>query len=207
MQLSGFCVGALAIAATVILFHSSARADTYQIYDLGGAYRTDLIGITPSGGTVVLYSNVSNLYQTFVDGVTTGFSTDRPSFTFDNGTPCTVSIGSSHSTDAVCNNGREVFAYNPNHIGASAFYDGTDLATDGVGGGGDVFDAILNASGDFVLIEGETANDASGEIDEYVDLSTSPVPEPSGIVLLGTGMLGFAGLTRRRLFAKSATQS
>ncbi|HKR28415.1 MAG TPA: PEP-CTERM sorting domain-containing protein [Acidobacteriaceae bacterium] len=206
MKLSEFWFGALAIAATVVLFHSSARADTYQIYDLGSAYRTDLSGITPSGGTVVLYSNVSNLYQTFVDGVSTGFTTARPSFTFDNGTPCTVSIGSSHATDAVCNNGREVFAYNPNHIGGSAFYDGTDLAADGAGGG-DVFDAILNASGDFVLTEGETANDASGEIDEYVDLSTSPVPEPSGIVLLGTGMLGLAGLTRRRLFAKSATRS
>ena len=40
---------------------------------------------------------------------------------------------------------------------------------------------------------------SSDEIGDTVQVATSPIPEPSSIVLLGTGVLGIAGLIGRRL--------
>jgi hypothetical protein len=41
----------------------------------------------------------------------------------------------------------------------------------------------------------------TGSLDLSASYSTSPVPEPSSLMLLGTGILGAAGMLRRRLFA------
>jgi hypothetical protein len=41
----------------------------------------------------------------------------------------------------------------------------------------------------------------TGSLDLSASYSTSPVPEPSSLMLLGTGILGAAGTLRRRLFA------
>jgi hypothetical protein len=56
----------------------------------------------------------------------------------------------------------------------------------------------LNASGDFVFVDGKTVSDASGEWYEYIDLTTRATPEPTSIFLLGTGVFAALGPMRRQ---------
>jgi hypothetical protein len=51
----------------------------------------------------------------------------------------------------------------------------------------------MNASGDFVWADGREE-----DFFEAIDLTTAPTPEPSSILLIGTGALFAAGAMRRR---------
>jgi hypothetical protein len=203
----------LAIASVVFTTPATAHADTYKRFDLGNfANQRVLAGITASG-TVVFFDNSEGLcgfgnfgcFETWVDGAFEGYSATDPGFTYDNGTGCTpftIPPVSTGSTRGVCNNGHEVYAYKRGVGPMQGFYDGPYLnnVADRAGGG-EVFQADLNASGDFVLVDGlnPSMDDASGEWYEYIDLSTDTVPEPASIFLLGTGALAALGSMRRRL--------
>jgi hypothetical protein len=206
----------LAIASVVFTTPAPAHADTYKRFDLGNfANQRFPIGITASSTVVFVdmggiggpcsSNSFDDCFETWVDGTRITFSPTDPGFTYDNGTGCTpftIPSVSTGSTRGVCNNGHEVYAYKRGVGPMQGFYDGPYLnnVADRAGGG-EVFQVDLNASGDFVLVEGlnPSMDDASGEWYEYIDLSTDTVPEPASIFLLGTGALAALGSMRRRL--------
>src|SRR5579875_2223304 len=92
----------LAITLAIGLFAiPAAHADTYQIFDLGSATRTDIVGITASGTAVLVYnvpvgaplcavSGICYEYETWTNGVMVNESPTAPDFVYDNGAPCTA---------------------------------------------------------------------------------------------------------------------
>lgn len=111
------------------------------------------------------------------------FSEDVTSLTFD-----ALTSGSVSSITALMfKDGVEV---------GSDTFDTAELSTSPFGEGrvtlsGD-FDFITLSNNDFDLM-------ALDNFDAVADPPAAITPEPSGIVLLGTGLLGFAGIVRRRL--------
>jgi hypothetical protein len=202
----------LAIVAVLFTTPATAHADTYQIFDLGNADRTDIIGITTSGTVVLLFnvpvgaplcqvSHICQEYETWVNGVMVNDSPTAPNFVYDNGTPC-VPDESSPLVDfssSVCNNGHEVYTTGPTTAAPYTYatFTGPDVT--------DLFalfpiaveDVNLNSSGDFVYNRSHPTG-GSGELLEAIDLTTDQVPEPGSILLLGTGILTALSFPRRQ---------
>jgi hypothetical protein len=190
---SWFTVSSIAIAVAMFLTASTARADTYQIYDLGDANDRTPTGIDASGA-VVIADGLHFTYTIFVDGgEISESSTPPPLFAYDNGTPCSPALSSGMTVigKAACNGGYEVFG--GQYLDAArGIYTGPDPADFLQAGTVDVL--LLNSSGDFVWADGRDEENF-----EAIDLTSSQVPEPSSIFLLSTGLFAISGL-RRRLF-------
>jgi hypothetical protein len=194
MKLARFWINPLAIAAVVILLNFPARADTYQIYDLGDGNFYTPIGIDNSGA-VVIENDSNSTYSLFVDGMgVSESSTPPPLFVYDNGTPCSPVLDSGMSLNgkASCNGAYEVFggAYLDANKG---IYTGPGPADFLQAGTVDIL--VLNSSGDFAWTDGRDEENF-----EAIDLTSDQVPEPSSLILLGTGLLAAAGM-RRHLFS------
>jgi hypothetical protein len=190
---SWFAVSSIAIAVAMFLTASTARADTYQIYDLGDGNAHTPTGIDASGA-VVIADALNFTYTVFVDGMgVSESSTPPPLFAYDNGTPCSPALPSGMTSigKAACNGGYEVFG--AEYMDANrGIYTGPDPADFLQAGTVDIL--LLNSSGDFAWTDG-----SHEENFEAIDLTSSQVPEPSSIFLLGTGLLAATGM-RRRLF-------
>lgn len=72
--------------------------------------------------------------------------------------------------------------------------------TDVSGAGGvDPYTLSLSKTDRYISIEGDGVPSSGNVLLDSLSYSTSPVPEPSSLILLGTGILGVAGAIRRKL--------
>lgn len=179
-----------------------ALADTYQLTVVAVTQKEAFWGIDANDDFVVnATANLGNpcgggaCFETYYKGQTSPvISTSAPTLSYDNGSPCSPILfpgfspqGGNHG---VCNNGHSIAggSYGQQSIGV---WDGPDpianLLLIGSFDGG-----FMNALGDAVFIDG--FNDT---LVSAVDLSTLPAPEPSSLILLGTGFLSMLGGYRR----------
>jgi len=192
----------LALLLCLVAFHQ-AHADTYSVFTFANDNETP-IGITADGTVVTRYSlqcsgsSATSCYVTYTNGVAVNRQADLPSLTFDNGSACTVDLPSPFMSQLhnVCNNGRYATSTGYDVPGTTQTRRTTIVGPD-VTILGDRSDLILlNSEGDVVFVDGGRGRDFLA-----FDLTTraSVTPEPNGLALLGTGMLGIFGALRRKL--------
>lgn len=204
----------VAVLAMLFLpaFASRAFADVYQLTIVENTQSENFLGIDSLGDYTVNRSNsigmygshcgtvvsVSTCYETFYAGNNTPvFTVAPPALTWDNGYLCMPSI-TGFVLHGLCNGSHFLAAgsyFFPDQSQLRGIWTGpnphvfTDLLSDGSIDGG-----FINSSGDAIFIDGIHNTLVFAE-----DLSTDVVPEPSSLLLLGTGGLALFGTLRRRL--------
>ncbi len=185
------------LAVTFLLLPARTYADSYIIYALDIDNGRNIVGIDTSGDVVIHDINI-NEFLTYQNGVLINTTSTLPTLTYDNGTTgCSVPAGFQQEGSTVCNNGRIGFwgennpNSEPNGVYTGALASPT-LIMPGVGGG--VGLTFLNSSGDFAFdnLEQEMNYQA-------IDQSTLPTPEPSSLLLIGTGCVSLFTVLRRKL--------
>jgi hypothetical protein len=192
------CVAAIVLA--LIATHP-AKADTYKITVVDHTQNENFLGIDDQGDFVVNDSNNSfkcgqlngPCFEVFLFGQSSFFSTTAPVLAFDNGARCTIVLDASFAPQAsapgICNNGHEIFgAFTGTLFGVFDGPDVSDLIL-----GATTFDGgFINANGDAVFIDG-----FADELIFAQDLTTAATPEPTSLLLFGTGCLSILGTLRR----------
>jgi hypothetical protein len=174
---------AIAIAALPSTLPTPALADTFQIFNRGGANAHTVFGIDTAGAVVIQSATGPGqalLYQTCFDGV----------------------IINSGLGQTRCNNGHEVYfamfatpaSPNPDHSGIFTGANLTDLLTNPSVSGSTLDQVELNNSGDFAWVD---ARDET--IFEAKDQTPKSLPEPGTLLLLATGSLTLIAIKPRRL--------
>jgi hypothetical protein len=203
--------GAVSVVAVVLLScPQPAKADTYEILNLGVANANSIFGMDTAGDVVVFGGSgcgqyALSCYTTYTNGLAVADSTTAPDMVFDDGTPCSSPAGF-NASKSVCNNGLMGLGgyFNPNGDKNGVYLgSASDLQ---LLQGGTADQVFLNSAGDFAWTDG-----LDEEIFEAVDMSapddtlasipseTVVTPEPGSVVLLATGLVFFTAALRRKV--------
>lgn len=145
---------------------------------------TNLVGNISGGtGSLMLDSTPNNVFAVFTEGGTPGSLLSSLSFTI----------------------GGDTFTLADSTGGANVVFTGgllSDVTYFGtLAGGGKVTIALESNGLSYGYVDELTSLFSSGVIDVDSGVSTSVAPEPSTLMLLGTGVLGLAGFGARKLVA------
>lgn len=217
MKITGRKITGGVLAAAVAMLLGLARpaaADSYTILNLGTDDGRGIYGIDTAGDVVVWGETgcgyFSKCYTTYVNGTAVSNSSTAPSLIFDDGTPCSSSPAGFNVSKSVCNSGWVGFgAFSYPGGGPLGLYTGSGSNLDFLRSG-TADQVFLNSIGDFAWDDGQ--NDyiyvairnsspsfgalSFSEKQEFVP--ADPSPEPSSLVLAGTGLVLFVAALRRK---------
>jgi len=188
---------ALVAMATILVFAPAARADTVTFYTLGAtgagnaSFTLDLnvVGgtVTSASGSVTFYPNTGGSLSETVTGLVSGSTITGGTL---NGAVGTSTAGGYDQLLSL------LFPYADTKGLALTLSNGDDLQI-----------WINSIYPDYVYAEDETSNGVGKPftVATYADDSTSLniAPEPSTLIMFGTGLLGLAGLLRFKFAKKS----
>jgi hypothetical protein len=204
MRFSKFCHPLYVAALIAVLFAAptSSFADQFKVFNLTTDDIT-FLGLS-SNGTAYFDSILpgcggpsDTCYYAYSNGTLISTSFVASTFTLDDGTPCTPTVPSgTQLVNGICNNGLDAYSAKFDSLPYANVYWGT--AFQDIWGSSGPFAAsprlfALNSVGDIVFDD-----EANDNWYEAIDLTTSSVPEPSGILLLATGLFALLATTRYR---------
>jgi hypothetical protein len=216
-KITGRAIGGVVVVLMAMLlgFARPAAADSYTIVNLGTDDGRGIYGIDTAGDVVVWGETgcgylALTCYTTYVNGVAVSDTSTAPSLIFDDGSACSSAPVGFNVTKSVCNNGWIGFGtLSSLGFGPLGLYTGSGSDLDFLQHG-TADQVFLNSVGDFawddgqndylyVAIRNSPPNFEALSFSETKDfVPADPSPEPSSLILAGTGLVLFVAAIRRK---------